>query len=275
MQKIRLDEVKNLYEYEKVREGFRREVIAAKARRRIPVGDRLSFVFENRQTVLFQIQEMVRAERIVADARIQDEIDVYNDLIPGPGELSATLFIEIEDASNALSLYATVHPDAAVRAAAEDCDQKFTTVNTDLFQNEKLYARLKAAKPANPRQEKLQRDLLQGFEDSGVSLPPDKRDAAYAEEMQKRYPKYAEAFVASRFMDWPATPWTRASYSFAAPGEVTTMGPILRKGIEGRLHFAGEHTCYKFAGYMEGALNSGLSVARRLATRDGIVARGG
>jgi hypothetical protein len=97
VQKIRLDEVKNLYEYEKVREAFRREVIALKARRRIPVGDRLSFVFENRQTVLFQIQEMVRAERIVADERVQDEIDVYNELIPGPGELSATLFIEIED----------------------------------------------------------------------------------------------------------------------------------------------------------------------------------
>jgi monoamine oxidase len=111
--------------------------------------------------------------------------------------------------------------------------------------------------------------------DAMSGLPPDKRDAAYAEEMQKRYPKYAENFVASRFMDWPATPWTRASYSFAAPGEVTTMGPILRQGIEGRLHFAGEHTCYKFAGYMEGALTSGLSVARRLAVRDGVVAGGG
>jgi hypothetical protein len=97
MQKIRLDDVKNLYEYEKVREAFRREVIALKARRRIPVGDRLSLVLENRQTVLFQIQEMIRAERIVADERIQDEVDVYNDLIPGTGELSATLFIEIED----------------------------------------------------------------------------------------------------------------------------------------------------------------------------------
>ena len=66
-----------------------------------------------------------------------------------------------------------------------------------------------------------------------------------------------------------AVPWTKASYSFAAPGEVTTMGPILHKGIEDRLHFAGEHACYKFAGYMEGALTSGLAVARRLALRDG------
>src|SRR5581483_9689438 len=99
MRKIERADVLNLYEYEKVRDRLRREVIAAKDRRRVPVGDRLSFLFENRQTVLFQIQEMIRAERIVAEERIQDEIDVYNELIPGPGELSATLMIEIEDRS--------------------------------------------------------------------------------------------------------------------------------------------------------------------------------
>src|SRR5262245_46695482 len=88
VKKIRFDEVKNLYEYEKVRDAIRREVIALKARRRVAVGDRLSLLFENRKTVLFQIQEMIRAERIVADDRVQDEIDVYNELIPGPGELS-------------------------------------------------------------------------------------------------------------------------------------------------------------------------------------------
>jgi len=97
MQKIRIDDVQNLYEYEKVRDAFRRETIALKARRRVAVGDQLSFLFENRRTVLFQIQEMIRAERIVAHQRIQDEIDVYNELIPGPGELSATMMIEIED----------------------------------------------------------------------------------------------------------------------------------------------------------------------------------
>ena len=97
MQKIRLDDVKNLYEYEKQRDAFRRDVIALKTRRRVAVGNRLSFLFENRRTVLFQIQEMIRAERIVADERVQEEIDVYNELIPGPGELSATLMIEIED----------------------------------------------------------------------------------------------------------------------------------------------------------------------------------
>lgn len=97
MEKIRFEEVRNIYEYEKVRDAVRREVIALKQHRRVAVGDRLSFLFENRATVLFQIQEMMRAERIVADDRIRDEIDCYNELIPGPGELSATMMIEIED----------------------------------------------------------------------------------------------------------------------------------------------------------------------------------
>ena len=53
-------------------------------------------------------------------------------------------------------------------------------------------------------------------------------------------------------MDWPATPWTLTGYRNPAPGEVTTVGPLLYAGIGDRLHFAGEHTCYKFVGYMEG-----------------------
>ena len=111
--------------------------------------------------------------------------------------------------------------------------------------------------------------------DAMSALPPEERDAAYAAELRLRYKKFDQAFIAARFMDWPAVPWTRASYSFAAPGEVTTMGPILHQGIEGRLHFAGEHACYKFAGYMEGALTSGVGIARRLAVRDGVAVEGG
>jgi monoamine oxidase len=110
--------------------------------------------------------------------------------------------------------------------------------------------------------------------DAMRAIPAGERDAAYRQELVKRYPDYAEAFVAGRFMDWPAVPWTMASYSFAAPGEVTTLGPILHQGIAGRLHFAGEHACYKFAGYMEGALQSGVAVARRLAMRDGVAIGG-
>jgi hypothetical protein len=94
---IRLGDVVNFFEYEKMREERRRRVIALKQRRRLEVGPYLSFVFENRETLLFQIPEMCRAERIVDDGKVQEEIDVYSALLPGPGELSATLFIEIAD----------------------------------------------------------------------------------------------------------------------------------------------------------------------------------
>jgi monoamine oxidase len=70
-------------------------------------------------------------------------------------------------------------------------------------------------------------------------------------------------------MDWPADPWTMAGYSFPAPGQITRTGRTLRDGL-GRLHFAGEHTSYKFVGYMEGALDSGVSLARRIAKMDGV-----
>ncbi|MGI8435525.1 MAG: flavin monoamine oxidase family protein [Chthoniobacterales bacterium] len=94
-----------------------------------------------------------------------------------------------------------------------------------------------------------------------------RRDKAYAEVLAALYPGYRENFSGGRFMDWPNEMWTAAGYSFPAPGQVTTMGPILRAGF-GRLHFAGEHACYKFVGYMEGALNSGAAVAQRIAQHD-------
>ncbi|MGH7366539.1 MAG: DUF3501 family protein [Candidatus Rokuibacteriota bacterium] len=94
---IGLGDVINFFEYEKVREDRRRRVIALKQKRRVEVGPYLSLVFENRETLLFQIQEMCRAERIIDDARVQDEIDVYGALLPGSRELSATLYLEISD----------------------------------------------------------------------------------------------------------------------------------------------------------------------------------
>ncbi|HXJ82504.1 MAG TPA: DUF3501 family protein [Candidatus Methylomirabilis sp.] len=95
--KIVLEDILNFFEYEKVRDDRRRQVLEVKRTRRLPLGQYLSVLFENRDTVLFQIQEMCRVERIVDDARIQDEIDVYGALLPRPGELSATMMIEIED----------------------------------------------------------------------------------------------------------------------------------------------------------------------------------
>ena len=96
-QKIERSDVLNFFEYEKVRAAMRARIIELKRVRRVTVGKHLSFVFENRDTVLFQIQEMCRVERITEDPKVQDEIDVYSALLPGPNELSASLFIEITD----------------------------------------------------------------------------------------------------------------------------------------------------------------------------------
>src|ERR1700741_1500029 len=97
MKKIALDDILGFSAYEKVRQEYRQQIIDKKKSRRVAVGDKVSLVFENRDTVIFQIQEMLRAERIGDLDKIREEIAVYNELIPNPGELSATLFLEIED----------------------------------------------------------------------------------------------------------------------------------------------------------------------------------
>jgi uncharacterized protein DUF3501 len=97
MKPLTLKDVLPLEEYERERVTFRQRIINLKQWRRISVGDRITLVFENRDTVLFQIQEMVRAERILAPERIREEVESYNEQIPGTGELSATLLIEVTD----------------------------------------------------------------------------------------------------------------------------------------------------------------------------------
>lgn len=100
-------------------------------------------------------------------------------------------------------------------------------------------------------------------------IKPEERVEQVLTEVEQRYPSIRRSFVRSRFMDWPSDPWVQAGYSFPAPGQVTSVGPLLRQSVGGRLHLAGEHCCYAYVGYMEGALQSGIEVARRLAQRDG------
>jgi hypothetical protein len=97
MKPIERGEVLGLAEYEVVREAFRTRVIAEKKRRRLQLGPRASVLFENRDTVLMQIQEMLRTERITRPAAIEHEISTYNESIPGLDELSCTAMIEIAD----------------------------------------------------------------------------------------------------------------------------------------------------------------------------------
>jgi hypothetical protein len=92
-------EILGLSEYESLRGPFRARVIEEKKRRRVAIGARVTAVFENHDSVLLQIQEMLRTERITREASILHEIDTYNQLVPGSGELSATVMIEIPDAA--------------------------------------------------------------------------------------------------------------------------------------------------------------------------------
>jgi thimet oligopeptidase len=85
------------------------------------------------------------------------------------------LQIDLEEAGNPIYLLGNVSPDKKVREASEPCLQKITTFGTDLYQNEKLYKRVAAAQPAGAHQAKLKRDLIEGFEDTGVTLPPARR----------------------------------------------------------------------------------------------------
>ena len=87
------------------------------------------------------------------------------------------------------------------------------------------------------------------------------RNERYLAALQPVYRDLRASFVRARFMDWPSDPWVKASYSFPAPGQVTTMLPLMARPLEGRLHLAGEHTCPAFVGYMEGALQSGVRAA--------------
>ena len=89
------DDLMNILEYEKVRDEYRKEMIEYKRHRRITLGQYITITFENRKTMKFQIQEMMRTERMVQDHQIQSELDIYNSLLPQQNGLSATLFIEI------------------------------------------------------------------------------------------------------------------------------------------------------------------------------------
>src|SRR5579863_4405449 len=97
MQPIQRNEILPIGDYEAIRPRFRARVIDEKRPRRVQIGEHLSAVFENRDSVLLQIQEMLRTERITSEPAIRHEIETYNALVPAPSELSLTLFVEIAD----------------------------------------------------------------------------------------------------------------------------------------------------------------------------------
>ncbi|MCA9581468.1 MAG: DUF3501 family protein, partial [Myxococcales bacterium] len=97
MRKVERSEILGLGEYEAIRPHFRQRIMEEKRHRRIAIGDHMTLIFENHDTMLLQVQEMLRTERITNEKAIRHELDTYNDVVPGAGELSATLMIEYVD----------------------------------------------------------------------------------------------------------------------------------------------------------------------------------
>ena len=97
MTPIERSEIFDYVTYTEQRDEYRAEVLKIKNQRRIHVGENLTFLFENRETIKYQIQEMLRIEKIVKETDIQHEIDTYNELLGKNGELGCTLLIEYDD----------------------------------------------------------------------------------------------------------------------------------------------------------------------------------
>jgi hypothetical protein len=97
MKAVRREELLPIDQYERSREVIRTGILEAKARRRVTVAGVLTFLFENTATIRYQVQEMMRAERMTREADVQHELETYNELLGGRGELGATLLIELTD----------------------------------------------------------------------------------------------------------------------------------------------------------------------------------
>jgi hypothetical protein len=97
LKKVEASEILDNGTYEKLRDGLRQRAMAEKRARRVHVGEHLTFLFETRETVRYQVQEMLRIEGRTTPEDVQHELDTYNELLGDEGELGCTLLVEVED----------------------------------------------------------------------------------------------------------------------------------------------------------------------------------
>lgn len=138
MKKVQRSELLDFVTYGEQRDRIRASAMAAKDLRRVHLGDYLTFLFENHETTRYQVLEMMRSERMVKESDIQHELDTYNALMGGEGELGATLLIEIDDAGKRPELLRKWR-DLPRRIALifEDGTEAFASVDEDQFNEEK------------------------------------------------------------------------------------------------------------------------------------------
>jgi len=133
MQKLTRESLMTLEAYAKARKDFRAEVLAHKKNRTVHLGEHVTLIFEDALTVRYQVQEMLRIEKIFEEQGIQDEIDAYNPLIPDGRNLKATMLVEYEDENerrSALALLKDVEDRTWVRV--EGCPPVYAIADEDL-----------------------------------------------------------------------------------------------------------------------------------------------
>jgi hypothetical protein len=133
MEKLSRDSLYSLEKYAEVRPEFRQQVMEHKKSRRVPIGEHATLYFEDKLTMQYQVQEMLRAERIFEAEGINEELDAYNPLIPDGSNLKATFMIEyqdVEERKQALSQLIGVERQVWLRVG--DLDKVYPIANEDL-----------------------------------------------------------------------------------------------------------------------------------------------
>jgi hypothetical protein len=123
----------SLEEYAELRPGFRQQVIAHKKNRQVPLGENARLYFEDALTIKYQIQEMLRIEKVFEAAGIAEELESYNPLIPDGHNWKATLMVEYPDpAERALRLSQLIGIEDKVWLQVEDCDRVYPIADEDI-----------------------------------------------------------------------------------------------------------------------------------------------
>jgi hypothetical protein len=133
MAKLARDSLMTLEAYARERKAFRARVIAHKKTRTVHLGEHVTLIFEDEFSIRYQVQEMLRIEKIFEDAGIQDEIDAYNPLIPDGRNFKATMLLEYEDVEErreALAQLKGIEDRTWIRV--EGCERVFAIADEDL-----------------------------------------------------------------------------------------------------------------------------------------------
>ena len=133
MQKISPDSLMTLESYAKARKDFRARVIAHKKNRTLQIGEHVTLIFEDELTIRYQVQEMLRVERIFEQEGIRQELDAYNPLIPDGRNFKATMMIEYEDANERRAALARLKGiEDRVWVRVEGCAPVYAIADEDL-----------------------------------------------------------------------------------------------------------------------------------------------